>query len=109
MSQKFLFTEDSGDSSDLNYQLKGEFNVIETDWNIPTEFPDLTGYKEVAVDLETKDPNLTTLGPGWATNNGHIIGIAVAAGEYKGYFPMRHENGHNPYRRSSTICTSIGR
>jgi DNA polymerase I-like protein with 3'-5' exonuclease and polymerase domains len=95
MSQKFLFTEDSGDSSDLNYQLKGEFNVIETDWNIPTEFPDLTGYKEVAVDLETKDPNLTTLGPGWATNNGHIIGIAVAAGEYKGYFPMRHENGHN--------------
>lgn len=95
MSQKFLFTEDSGDSSDLNYQLKGELNVIETDWNIPTEFPDLTGYKEVAVDLETKDPNLTTLGPGWATNNGHIIGIAVAAGEYKGYFPMRHENGHN--------------
>tara|TARA_R110000737_G_scaffold113449_1_gene146590 strand:- start:852 stop:1124 length:273 start_codon:yes stop_codon:yes gene_type:complete len=70
MSQKFLFTEDSGDSSDLNYQLKGELNVIETDWNIPTEFPDLTGYKEVAVDLETKDPNLTTLGPGWATNNG---------------------------------------
>ena len=95
MSQKFLFTEDSGDSSDLNYQLKGELNVIETDWNIPTEFPDLAGYKEVAVDLETKDPNLTTLGPGWATNNGHIIGIAVAAGEYKGYFPMRHENGHN--------------
>ena len=95
MSQKFLFTGDSGDSSDLNYQLKGELNVIETDWNIPTEFPDLTGYKEVAVDLETKDPNLTTLGPGWATNNGHIIGIAVAAGEYKGYFPMRHENGHN--------------
>ena len=95
MSQKFLFTDDSGDSSDLNYQLKGEMNVIESDWNIPTEFPDLTAYKEVAVDLETKDPHLTTLGPGWATNNGHIIGIAVAAGEYKGYFPMRHENGHN--------------
>ena len=24
-----------------------------------------------------------------------ITAIAVAAGEYKGYFPIRHENGHN--------------
>ena len=69
--------------------------MIDSDWNIPPEFPDLTGYKEVAVDLETKDPNIKNLGPGWARKDGHIIGIAVAAGEYKGYFPMRHENGHN--------------
>jgi len=95
MSQQNLFAEDGGEHSDLNYQIKGEMDIIEIDWNIPTEYPDLTGYKEVAVDLETKDPNLVTLGPGWARNDGHIIGIAVAAGEYKGYFPIRHENGHN--------------
>lgn len=95
MSQQNLFSEDGGEHSDLNYQIKGEMDIIEVDWNIPTEYPDLTGYKEVAVDLETKDPNLVTLGPGWARNDGHIIGIAVAAGEYKGYFPIRHENGHN--------------
>ena len=47
------------------------------------------------MDLETKDPNIKNLGPGWARKDGHIIGIAVAAGEYKGYFPIRHENGHN--------------
>jgi DNA polymerase I-like protein with 3'-5' exonuclease and polymerase domains len=95
MSQKNLFSEDGGEHSDLSYHIKGEMDIIEVDWNIPTEYPDLTAYKEVAVDLETKDPNLTTLGPGWARNDGHIIGIAVAAGEYKGYFPIRHENGHN--------------
>jgi len=81
--------------SDLHHQIKNELNLIETDWNIPSGFPDLTGYNEVAVDLETYDPNIKTLGPGWARKDGHIIGIAVAAGEYKGYFPMRHENGHN--------------
>ena len=69
-------------------------DLLDSDWNIP-EYPDLTGYKEVAVDLETKDPNIKTLGPGWSRKDGHIIGIAVAAGEYKGYFPIRHENGHN--------------
>tara|TARA_R110000850_G_scaffold17522_1_gene53769 strand:- start:9351 stop:11261 length:1911 start_codon:yes stop_codon:yes gene_type:complete len=80
--------------SDLHHQFKGEMDLLDSDWNIP-EYPDLTGYKEVAVDLETKDPNIKTLGPGWSRKDGHIIGIAVAAGEYKGYFPIRHENGHN--------------
>jgi len=81
--------------SDLHHEFKGELDLVDKDWNIPTEFPDLTGYKEVAVDLETKDPNIKTLGPGWSRKDGHIIGIAVAAGEYQGYFPIRHENGHN--------------
>ena len=81
--------------SDLHHQIKNEMDMIDSDWNIPPEFPDLTGYSEVAVDLETKDPNIKNLGPGWARKDGHIIGIAVAAGEYKGYFPIRHENGHN--------------
>ena len=86
--QKNLF------GSDLHHQIKNELDLIDSDWNIP-EYPDLTGYKDVAVDLETYDPNIKTLGPGWARKDGHIIGIAVAAGEYKGYFPIRHENGHN--------------
>jgi len=71
------------------------FQPIEADWNIPTEYPDLTKYKQIAVDLETCDPNLMTLGPGWSRNDGFIVGIAVAAGDYQGYFPIRHENGHN--------------
>ena len=30
-----------------------------TEWVMPDGYPDLTGYKEVAIDLETRDPNLT--------------------------------------------------
>ena len=81
--------------SDLHHQIKNELDLIDVDWNIPPDYPNLTEYKEVAVDLETYDPNIKTLGPGWARKDGHIIGIAVAAGEYKGYFPIRHENHHN--------------
>ena len=67
----------------------------ELTWNIPSEFPDLTQHKQIAIDLETCDPNLTTLGPGWARKDGYIVGIAVAAGDWEGYFPIRHANGHN--------------
>ena len=78
------------DKSTINF-----FELIDPDWNIPTEYPDLTKHKQIAVDLETRDPNIMTLGPGWARNDGYIVGIAVAAGDYSGYFPIRHENGHN--------------
>ena len=71
------------------------FDDTAIDWQMPVEFPDLTGHKQIAVDLETYDPNLTTLGPGWVRKDGYIVGVAVAAGDYRGYFPMRHQNGHN--------------
>ena len=68
---------------------------LEPDWNIPTGYPDLSPYPQIAIDLETYDPNLTMLGPGWARNDGFIVGIAIAAGDQAWYFPIRHENGHN--------------
>ena len=68
---------------------------LEPDWNIPSSYPDLTKYPQIAIDLETYDPNLTRLGPGWARNDGFIVGIAIAAGDQAWYFPIRHENGHN--------------
>ncbi len=37
-----------------------------TDWTPPSELPDITDRDEIAIDLETRDPNLKTLGPGWA-------------------------------------------
>ena len=40
----------------------------QTEWLEPTEFPDLKEAKEIAIDLETKDINLTTRGSGSATN-----------------------------------------
>ena len=32
----------------------------QTEWLPPEEFPDLSKYDEIAIDLETKDPNLNT-------------------------------------------------
>ena len=68
----------------------------QVDWTPPTSFPDLTGQKTIAIDLETKDPWLMSHGPGWAFNDrGFIIGIAIATEGYRAYFPVAHEVGGN--------------
>ena len=67
----------------------------EEEWSPPSSLPDLTNCERMAIDLETRDPNLTTLGPGWCRNDGYVIGFAVAAGDFVGYFPIRHEAGGN--------------
>ena len=70
----------------------------QTEWLPPDSFPDLSRYDEIAIDLETRDPNLTTLGSGWARKDGYIIGIAVAAGDSSWYFPVAHTVGNMPRR-----------
>jgi hypothetical protein len=65
-------------------------------WNAPNEFKDLTGYNEIAIDLETKDEGITNgLGAGWASGRGEIIGFAVAVEGWQGYFPFGHYGGGN--------------
>ena len=49
----------------------------QTEWLPPESFPDLSKYDEIAIDLETKDPELKKLGSGSVTGKGHIVGIAV--------------------------------
>ena len=71
------------------------FTTTESDWIPPAEYPDLTDRSMIAIDLETRDPNIKIKGPGWATNDGEIVGIAVAADGFKGYFPIAHEAGGN--------------
>ena len=67
----------------------------ETEWVMPDELKDLRGHKEIAIDLETNDPHLKTLGSGNVTNRGHIAGVAVAVEGWSGYFPIHHESGGN--------------
>ena len=71
----------------------------QTEWNIPTEFPDLRQVEEIAIDLETKDPDLKEKGSGSVIGNGDVIGIAVATNGFKGYFPIAHEGGGNMDRK----------
>ena len=67
----------------------------ETEWVPPTHLPDLSDHKEIAIDLETRDPNLLTLGSGSVRGDGEVIGIAVAVEGWSGYFPINHEGGGN--------------
>jgi len=67
----------------------------QTEWIPPESFPDLSKYDEIAIDLETKDPDLKNTGSGSVTSKGHIVGIAVAVHDWAGYYPIRHEGGGN--------------
>ena len=82
---------------------------IDSDWTPPEAIPDLSQYDTIAIDLETKDENLLRLGPGWCRKDGHIIGIAVAAGDSSWYFPVAHTVGNMPknavYKWLTKLCS----
>ena len=67
----------------------------QTEWVKPTEFPDLRQADTIAIDLETHDPDLKSMGSGSVTGQGKVVGIAVAVDGYSGYFPFDHEGGGN--------------
>jgi len=67
----------------------------QTEWLPPQDFPDLSKYEEIAIDLETKDPDLKTIGSGSVVGRSKIVGIAVAVQDWKGYYPIAHEGGGN--------------
>ena len=72
------------------------FNMKKNMWSAPTEFKDLSGYSEIAIDLETRDEGINNkMGAGWASNSGEIIGFAVAVEGWQGYFPFGHFGGGN--------------
>ena len=71
----------------------------QTEWVPPQDFPDLSKHDEIAIDLETKDPDLIKMGSGSISKNGDITGIAVAVKDWSGYYPIAHEGGGNMDRK----------
>jgi DNA polymerase I-like protein with 3'-5' exonuclease and polymerase domains len=67
----------------------------QTEWVPPDHFPDLSDAKEIAIDLETCDPHMESMGPGWPRNDGYIVGYAVAVDGWSGYYPVAHGGGGN--------------
>ena len=67
----------------------------QTEWVPPESFPDLSQYEEISIDLETKDPDLKTMGSGSITGRSEIVGIALAVEGWSGYYPIAHEGGGN--------------
>jgi DNA polymerase I-like protein with 3'-5' exonuclease and polymerase domains len=67
----------------------------QTEWVVPEELKDLRGHKEIAIDLETCDPELMELGSGNVVGRGKIVGISVAVEGWAAYYPIAHEGGGN--------------
>ena len=71
-----------------------------SNWQIPTELPDLRRVGVLALDTETKDDRLLAdMGSGWPFRSGYLCGVSVAFradGEVRGlYFPIRHPDTQN--------------
>ena len=75
--------------------------TAQTEWIEPEEYPDLRQYEEIAVDLETRDPDLKKKGSGAVIGNGEVVGIAVAVPGRKFYFPIAHGSGPNMDRKKT--------
>ena len=73
--------------------------AVQTEWDCPEDFPNLSDAKFIAIDLETKDPDLKAKGSGAIQGHGEIVGIAVAVEGWSGYYPIAHEGGGNMDRR----------
>ena len=71
------------------------FDTPKSEWVPPLELPEIFDAKQIAVDVETKDPNLKSNGPGWPTGDGEVVGYAIAVDGWSGYMPIRHEHGGN--------------
>ena len=70
-----------------------------SEWVPPSDFPDLSNAKQIAIDLETRDPDLMQRGPGWPVKNGEVVGYAVAVDGWCAYYPVGHMGGGNLDRR----------
>ena len=69
------------------------------EWTTPSEYPDLRNCDEIAIDLETRDPDLKNKGSGSIIGNGEVVGIAAAVQGRSWYFPIAHGNNPNMDRK----------
>ena len=60
-----------------------------------TELPKINPNQPIAIDLETCDPELKSLAPGYITGIGFVAGFAIAAEEGSYYIPVNHAEGDN--------------
>jgi DNA polymerase I-like protein with 3'-5' exonuclease and polymerase domains len=65
---------------------------------IENELPDLRGFDEIAIDVETHDPGLKLLGSG-VRRNAKLLGIAYATADYEGYLSFGHDTGNEFSKR----------
>jgi hypothetical protein len=65
----------------------------QSSWRPPAILPSFS--QQVAIDLETCDPNLKSQGPGYKRHDGYVVGIAIADKHQSVYLPFNHLGGDN--------------
>lgn len=67
-----------------------------SNWTPPTELPyEIFNATTIALDTETKDPDLLAKGPSWFRGGFDVAGISLAWGDRSIYLPIGHEGGGN--------------
>jgi DNA polymerase I-like protein with 3'-5' exonuclease and polymerase domains len=77
---------------------KNQIPLFETpsNWVTPTELPyEIFNAPVIAIDTETKDPDLTTKGPSWFRGGFEVVGISLAWSNKEIYLPIGHHGGGN--------------
>lgn len=69
-----------------------------SDWQLP-DCSNLPGFKSssiIGLDIESCDPNIKTLGPGFVRNDAHVVGVSLARDDgMRIYLPIAHKSGTN--------------
>lgn len=79
-------------------QLPFSFTIPKVDWTPPdlSKLPDWRDAKRICFDVETKDPDIKTHGPGNFRPGSHVVGYGFAIEDGPSfYLPIRHEGGDN--------------
>lgn len=67
----------------------------ESTWAPPEIFPEIHDAKWWSLDVESRDPYLTSKGPGFIRGDAYICGVAIEVPGFRGYYPVRHAQGSN--------------
>ncbi|PHR58737.1 MAG: hypothetical protein COA47_10040 [Robiginitomaculum sp.] len=67
--------------------------IPKTGWVKPSGYPDLSSANIISIDIETRDPDLKTMGSS-VRRDGYIAGVAVGTDDgFRSYYPIAHEVG----------------
>lgn len=71
-------------------------SIPDTGWRPPAYFPDLSSAKRIAIDVETHDPNLESMGPGIYRGDCELVGVSIGTDDgFRGYYPIAHADSAN--------------
>jgi DNA polymerase I-like protein with 3'-5' exonuclease and polymerase domains len=93
-----IFWDDLRDMEPAKVDMAGRVRVAppipDTGWKpvaSVNELPSLRGAKLIALDTETRDPDLRTKGPG-VRRDAYLVGVSVGTDDgFRTYLPIRHE------------------